>query len=610
MPVTGGRRATFREMLFAIAGCGLAASPGPGTAQSMMPLPFKMPSLIDTVAGGSPPRRASPIVMDDVAVHVIAIGTAPRLAPPGRWRPPAETGSDLRLDHRAGEPLDAGWVERQFAANGPGSIDRALALVQLVNRAYLTAGYVNSGLIVAEQDDPGNLQLHLIFGRLAAADGRPQLSVVFGSGHSAGLDEDFVRRRMPSARQQPLNTVEIERDFRLLADDPAVRTVDAEILPGVRPGEAGMRLTVVPQQRFDLYASAANSRSPSVGGERIAIGGMLRNGVAPGDLLTGDFGMTRGLKDATLGYALPVFSPDTTLSFRGSVNAAAVVDRPLVPLDIRSRDRAAEIGLARRILAEPLTPLGESRWAPARSLSAGLLVATRQSRSFLLGEPFSFAPGSVDGRSAYTAARVTTDYLVRNVHRVFAVSGTVSVGLDGTRSTEPSIPTPDRHFISALLQMNYARKLGEGGLELRARLSGQVANSILYSAERLSTGGSASVRGYRENLFLTDRGVIGSLELVQPLSLSGRTRAPGITDWGAFSIAGFVDGAIVGNTDGPAPTPGSIYSIGATIAWTPSDAISASIGYGKALKHVTSLGTRNLEDRGVHFSILIYPLKL
>ena len=54
--------------------------------------------------------------------------------------------------------------------------------------------------------------------------------------------------------------------------------------------------------------------------------------------------------------------------------------------------------------------------------------------------------------------------------------------------------------------------------ELRARLSGQWADGVLYSGERFSAGGETTVRGYRETLLLTDEGVIGSIEIARPIS--------------------------------------------------------------------------------------------
>jgi hemolysin activation/secretion protein len=542
-------------------------------------------------------------------VRITAEGDMAGAVPPRAWQPPQETG--LQLQHQRGQPLDSAWARRQFELNGllgtPTGIDRALALVQLVNRAYLSAGFFNSGLVVSPEDVPTDpvLDLRLIAGRLTGP-----ITVLWGPEGSKGLSADYLRDRVPSVSRQPLSGNAIERDFRLLAEDPAIQTVNADLRPGSRPGEASLALTVFPQERFDFYLSAANSRSPSVGGERLAAGGFLRHILTSGDLFSGEYGETEGLSDATLSYATPFFSPRTTLSIRGSRNNAAVIDRPLLPLDISSRDRSAEIGLTQSLYQRPLLPAGPGRWTPARALTAGVLLTYRESKSFLLGEPFSFSPGSVNGRAEYTAVRLIGDFVQRSVNEVIALSLTGTVGLDGTRATEPGIPNPSENFLALLAQFNYARRLTDGGLEVRARLTGQMSDGTLYSGERLSAGGEGTVRGYRENLLLADRGVIGSAELSHPVRIGPPPGASTRFDWGRFAISGFFDAAYLSNAQAEDPAPRFIPSTGVSLAWTPSDALQARVSFGAALREIDQAGSRDLQDRGVHFRVTFFPLRL
>ena len=582
----------------------------PAKPEYAAPVSLAQPAI--AVATPIAPVARSPLVFGDVR---IVSEVEPVRPPPSGWRPSAEALSGLTLDYQPGEVLNSAWVHRQFERNGlvggVGTVDRALALVQLINASFVSAGFINSGLIVPRQNALANgvLTLDLIYGRVVpAADTAPLLTVEFADNAPEGLNAAFLAHRMPSAFARPLSGVDIERDFRLVADDPAIRTINADLRPGSRPGEATLRLLVDPQDQFDFYVTGGNSRSPSVGGERIASGGSLRNLVSGGDLLSAEVGRTKGLDDYSASYATPLFDPRLTLSLRGSINNAAVVDSQLIPLDIRSRDRAGEVGLSYGLLRTPLTPRGEGRWTPATSLSFGVAVAQRRSRSFLLGLPFSFAPGSVDGRSKYTAARLLGDFLVRGSNQVFATSATATFGLEGTRSPIAGALNPDRHFKALLVQLNYARRLSGQGLELRARATGQISDSILYSGERLSSGGESSVRGYRENLLLTDQGAIGSIEFSQPFSISGRDKSG--FDWGAFAVATFADGARLHNS-GAAPTATkSLYSVGASLSWIPSDAIVARITYGYALKDVGNLGRRDLQDRGIHFGLTVFPLRL
>jgi hemolysin activation/secretion protein len=546
-------------------------------------------------------------------IRILADDQGADAVPPRAWRPPADNLSDLRIAYTPGEPLDAAWVERQFAANAVvgAPVSRAVALTQLINRAFLTAGFINSGLIAAadQPDAPGLIALRLVHGRLVAPPDGEAIAIGWTGGNSRGLTAGFVRGRFPSAARVPLSAVAIERDFRLLAEDPAVRTVNAQLRPGAAPGEASLVLDILPQDRVDLYLSAGNSRAPSVGGERIAAGGLIRNLVTAGDLLGGEAGLTEGVLDGSLSYATPFFSPRTTLSLRGSINRAAVVDQALEPLDIRTRERGAEIALSRRIIAAPLTPVGEGRWAPARSLSLGLGVGWRRQRSFLLGQPFSFAPGSENGRAEYGAVRLLGDYVQRSIDQVFAVSVTGTIGIDGTRSDIPGVPTPNRHFLVGLAQLNYARRLTPAGLELRARLTAQYSDGTLYSGERLSIGGEASVRGYRESLVIADRGLVGSVELARPVSLSGAVPGSRTFDWGAFTIAAFVDAGAGWNADGFNPRPRWLASVGPAVTWQPSEALSVRVAWGIALNDTEVTGSRDLQDDGLHIRVVMRPLR-
>ena len=557
-----------------------------------------------------PGDEGAPIT--EVRVTVDGPG-APR--PPKGWTAPPGVG--LSLDHQPGELLDAAWVRRQFARNGvagaagaSGRVSRALALVQLINRAYLSAGFVNSGLVVRAPSAPGILDLGLVLGRLAPSEGQPPVSVEWVGGGRRGLDAAYVTARLPSAEARPLSVIALEHDFRLLAADPAVRTVNAELKPGARAGEASLALSVYPQDRYDLYVTAANDRSPSVGAERAAVGGSIRNALRAGDLVTGEAGVTGGLFDATLSYAAPVLGSRTLASVRAAYDDAAVVDSRLKPLDISARERMAEAGLTQKLVDDPLLPAGEpGRWRPAQSLSAGAFVVWRTTTAFLFGQPFSFAPGAVDGRTEYTALRLTGDYVRRNVSQAFAASLTVTFGLDGTRADTPGVsgnPRPDFHAV--LGQLNYARRLTAEGLEFRARASGQWSDGVLYAGERLSAGGGYTVRGYRENLLLADRGLIGSLELAQPVHLGERRTGAGGFDWGAFSVAGFLDGASLRNARPPQPVP-DIYSVGVSVLWAPTESLSARLTYGQQLKHVDAPGSRDLQDRGVQFRITARPLR-
>jgi hemolysin activation/secretion protein len=513
--------------------------------------------------------------------------------------------------------MDGAWVRRQFQLNNligaPTTADRVVSLVLLINQAYVQNGYINTGLLIGRQDWASQgavLQLKLVAGRVTpSATGGRSIGVAWAKGGSQGLREHYIRDRMPSAAETPLNSSDLERDFRLLADDPAIRAVNAQLTPGAQAGEANLLLTVAPQPMFRLYTTVANSRNPSVGAVRYSIGGSMRNGLFSGDLLSIDAGDTGGLADAVVSYSTPLIEPRTAFDIQVSTDKAAVLDPSVRVLDVRSDETSVEGGLSERLVEEPLTPLpGGDGWSPARSFTVGMRLGWRESYTSLLGMPFSFSPGAVNGYSDLTVFRGTADFVQRSDREVIAISGTGSFGLSGSGVDLPGVLRANPHFAVILLQASYARRL-VAGLEFRARFTGQWSDSTLYAMEQLSVGGADTVRGYRENLLLADRGLIGSVELGCPVTVGGQICGTGPDDWKTLRLAVFTDGAYVNNRAGPQPAPPGIASVGVSATWTPSPAFFARLTYGYALIRAAP-APLDLEDRGLEFLVTLHPLAL
>ena len=511
--------------------------------------------------------------------------------------------------YRTGDRLDGEWVRQQVIANGltgaPVPLDRIAAAVQQISLAYVRNGYVNSGVLLDPMTDPAGaspLVLRLVSGRLV--QGRPD--VAWQDGHRRGLGEAYVLRRMPSARAVPLNGLAIERDFRMLAADDAIATVKADLQPGSRPGEARLSLLVDPAPRFAVQASIANSRSPAVGGLRFGTGVAIRNTLFTGDRIGVDAGLTAGRPDALADYAAPFIHPALQMEVRGGYNRAAVVDAPLRNLNIRARDWFVEGGFALTVWQRPLSPaaLDGTPEVSAQAVSVRAGVIHRETRTFLLGQPFSFSPGSVRGLAEYSALRLGAEWTRRSSATVWIGQLRFTQGIEGSRSDIIGIAAPSPRFRSLSAQLSHARRLGQGGWELRARLAGQYGAGVLYAGERLVAGGSQTVRGYRESLLLADRGVIGSMELARPLQIGSGAVGPLGLRWGSFTPSLFADGAVMRNaTRGFQPVPGEIASIGASMAWMPSPSLSARLTYGHALVDAAITGSRDVQDDGLSFAL-------
>lgn len=529
-------------------------------------------------------------------------------SPVRAWEPFRDPVSGLTITLAADDRLGPDWLQRQFEENRligrPVDFSRIVALIQLINARFASNGYVNSGILVPRQDPvigTGPLRLRLVLGRV-----RPEALTIADPG--GGLDSRFVEDRIPSAKAYPFNAADFEQEFRLLAEDPAVATINAELRPVRRAGEAALSVEIIPADRFDMYSTFANSRTPSIGAQRLAIGGSVRSLFSPGDLFAMELGSTRGVTDLSLTFTEPIFTPQFQFFAGGGLNNATVIDAVLAPLDIQTDSIQLYAGLSYDIIKTPLTPAGGGTFDAARSLGARIRFDFRDTKTFLLGERFSFAPGSVDGLSRYYVMRGELDYVSRSIREVVALSFSVSVGLDGTGSDILGVPAPDRNFVGLLGQANYARRLNASGTEVRLRATGQYSSSVTYPGERLPIGGYGSVRGYRETLYLVDNAALGSIELSQPFSFSGK-RDPGEFGPDAFAISAFFDAAWFDNTNAPDPPRDFLAGAGLTLAWTPVPALSARLTWAENFQFTRVAGNRNMQDNGIYFSVTLrHPL--
>ena len=628
---------TVARTVLAAFTAGLAAeSARPARAQDSHPLSLE--------AARPTPETSRNLTLADVRFQAYGpAGAAARAAHPRRgWRPKTDPNATLRLDLRPGEAMDMAWARRQFSINGligaPTTADRVVSLVLLINEAFSQNGYISTGLRFAAHEWPtqaGVLDLWLVKGvvtpqrrrgggiavtwadkRRSGAARNPTARVygaiqdLGGEKGAGGLTRGYVRDRMPSAGEVPLNTVDLERDFRLLTDDPAIRTITAQLIPGDAPGEARLSLAVEPKPRVDVYAMAATSRSPSIGGIRYSGGAIVRNVAFSGDVLSIDGGETDGLADGSVRYSTPFLGPSTTLDVHGAIDQAAVLAQAVRDLGVGSKEAGFDAGLTQRLIAIPLTPKpGGAGWLDAQSLNVGFRIVTDHAYSSLLGQPFSFSPGSANGVTDYDAARLTVDYVRRGERQVFAASAVATLGLSGTGSDQPGVIRPDPHFKVILVQTNYARRL-TGGLEFKARLDAQQSSGPLYAPEQFSAGGADTVRGYRENLLLADSGVRGSLELDCPLAWNHPVCGVQADGWKSVTLEVFSDGAYMRNHLGTQPKPLGIASLGVGLAWQPTPGVLTQFSYGALRAHAPQEGPQDIQDLGIQFSVTVHPLSL
>lgn len=445
-----------------------------------------------------------------------------------------------------------------------------------LTRHYIKRGFINSGAVLPDQEiKAGIITFQIIEGRISRID-------VIGSRR---LPESYVHDRVALDAGPPVNVYAIRDRLYLLQQDPRIRRLDAALLPGTRPGEAILRIDLDEALSQRVWFTVNNYRPPSVGAERAEVELFDYNLLGYGDTFGLRGGVTEGSDDLDLNYAIPLNARDTALQLRYARNRSAVVESPFDQLDVQSRSQTIGIGVWHFL-----------HKAPQEEVGLGVTFEQRQSRSYLLGEPFAFSPGTpANGRVRLSALRFAQSWLTHNPDRVFSARSTFSVGVDAYDPTLNSSGEPDARFLAWLGQLQWVERLFARHDELVTRVDTQVTDDPMLSLEQFSVGGAHSVRGYRENQLVGDNGLVASMEYRLSLwSDPGRGHR--------VQLAGFFDWGRSWNRERPTPEPEVLASIGAGLRATYYPWLDFELYYGSRLKKVAEQNN-DLQDRGVHFQL-------
>ena len=519
------------------------------------------------------------------------------------------------------------FSKRQLAKVVAGYAGREITSEELeearvaLTKHYVDAGYINSGAQLPDQDvASGVIRFQIIEGRLTEID-------LHGNFWYRSW---WLRNQLRRAAGRPVNFNDLKAGLQLLRQNPTISRINAELKPGVKPGESILDVAVKDTQPFRSGFEISNKRPPSVGegiGELYLTDLNLTGHNDPIDLR---WGLMRWTKDGKVDYAdfdnisgsyeLPVTPWNTTLAVHGSKSNSSIIDETFAALGITSH--STEIGLAlRQPLYRTLT----------NTVTASLSADRKHSETFLLGRPFTLSLGAIEGESDVFATRLTLEWVNRSQVHVLALRSAFSLGLYGLGSTradprtaggatagagnaqgfEPEIP--DSKFLSWLGQAQYVRRIFDtealrkkpdatGWNMLREtllvlRLNAQLSDEPLLSLEQFSIGGMQSVRGYRENQLLRDNGVFASAELRVPLWLA-KDKSP------VVSAAAFFDWGAGWNVNKVDDNYQSIYSAGVGLLVNATRHAQVTLYWGHPFVDFHEKKV-SLQDCGLHFAVSI-----
>jgi hemolysin activation/secretion protein len=484
------------------------------------------------------------------------------------------TGSSIFSQEEL-ERTTASYVNRTVTAEELEELRRELTLI------YVNKGYISSGAIIPDQTIiQDSIRIHIVEGSLSEVD-------VEGCRK---FDPQYFEKRLRIATAPPVNINSLQRRLQLFQQDPRIRQINSELKPGNRPGEAMLTVSVKEENPLRFRVAFNNYRPPSIGSEQGLFIMDHQNFLGIGDIFHFAFGLSEDFEsEIDLNYTLPINAYDTTASIRFRKADFAVIEEAFEPLDITSKSKILEFTLRHPIYRSP-------RQEFALAITGGYL----QNESFLLNIPFDFGPGTEDGKAVTTVLRFSQEWTFRTRNQVVAARSRFNVGVDALDATTIENSTiPDSKFVSWRGQFQWARHFDFLDSQVVFRTDLQLANESLPSLERIAVGGRYSVRGYRENLFLRDEGLIASLESHIPLIRD--------KNWAdVLQLVPFMDYGWAENKDLPTADPRYITSIGVGLQWE-ATLLSPyklnprfEIFWGIPLRDVET-SEWNLQDVGIHF---------
>ncbi len=483
-----------------------------------------------------------------------------------------------------------------------------------LTKHYVDAGFITSGALLPDQDvASGVIRFQIVEGQLQEVDLRGNY----------WYRSWWLRHQLRRMAGYPVNFNNLRIGLQLLRQNPTITRVNGELKPGAQTGESILEVSVKDEQPFRLGFTIANTRPPSVSegiGELYLTDLNLTGHNDPLDL---HWGLARWTKDGAVNYAgfdnvsgtyeFPVSPWDTTLALHASKNDSSIVDETFAALGITSQ--TTEYGLA---LRQPLYKTLRD------TVTASLGADWEESKTFLLGQPFTLEPGAIDGKADVFVTRLAVDWVNRSPVHVLAARSAFNLGLYAFGSTEADssgvdnsqgmgMEIPDSKFFSWVGQAQYVRRIFDtpswrekpdayGWNILREttlvlRVNAQLSDRPLLSLEQFSIGGMQSVRGYRENQLLRDDGVFASAEARIPVWLA-KDKTP------LVSVAPFFDWGDGWNSDSANKSYQTIYSAGVGLLVNATKHAQITVYWGHPFVNFHEEKV-SLQDYGLHFAVSI-----
>ena len=453
-----------------------------------------------------------------------------------------------------------------------------------ITRLYVSGGYVNSGAYLPDQEiDGGEVSIQVVQGTIGKV-------IAEGNKH---LRDRYFFRRLVRNRNEPLHFPTLQKRLQVLQLSPIVSRLNTELKPGPQRGEAFLDLKVEERSPVTFGIEAHNDRPVSVGEGQIDLWMRHLSLIGFGDSLDARVGVASGGRNgveddfpnsAYVQYEFPILPDDTSLNIGAEWQDYSIVEEPLSELGIDGENSRIWAGITR-----PFVRTLKDR------LTLSLDLHSIHSETTLSGEPFSIGPGAVNGEADLRVLSLGQEWVHRTENDVFALTSSVSVGLNALDATEFE-DEPDAEFIRWRIGGQYLRRIGEHGHVVSLRGLYQGADGPLPPSEQLTLGGADTIRGYSRNTMIRDQGVFASLEYRHSLFRPDDERK-----W-SVEIVPFVDAGWAWDHEEDAD---SIASVGVGIRATYRSFLRGEVFWGHPLEDFGSSDKDHLQSQGIHVAITL-----
>jgi hemolysin activation/secretion protein len=446
-----------------------------------------------------------------------------------------------------------------------------------INRNYLTTGaYIPAGQTLSV--DGAVVKIQIVEGRLEdiKVTGNQQLNA------------DYIKARLATATQPPLNNERLLEGLRLLQQDPLLENISAELSAGIQPGTNLLAIKVQERDSFTGEIDTNNNRSTNTGSNQRRVQVAEANLTGLGDNLTLAYGNTDGSSAIDTSYSIPLNPQQTTLTVNVGGTNSQIIAEPFRSLNITTNSRYYEASLR-----QPL--IRRAQRDATQELAVGITVSKLESSSAIDGNPLPLSSGAdSNGRTSVSALRFFQEYVQRDSQSVLSMRSQFNLGVNALGATVNS-NAPDSRFISWQGQGRWLKKLApDTNLVVQGRV--QLADRSLLSLEQFAIGGQSTVRGYRQDALLADNGAFVSAELQLPISS---------TVGSVLQIAPFLDVGTVWNKSGANPSGSTLLSTGLGLQWR-TDQFTARLDWGIPLINIPDR-RNSWQESGFYFSVRYFP---